>query len=190
MLSSEFPATARGFRPLRRAEYDRLVELGAFDHEKIELLEGVLVAMSPQGARHAVFIQNLTMELAATMRGRAKVRVQMPIVASDTSEPEPDLALVPIDDLIAHPRAAYLLVEVAETSVQYDLETKARIYAKAGFPELWVIDLVARRAHVHRAPDSIRGRYADLTVHDFEAALAIEAFPSVTIVPASLLPRR
>lgn len=183
-------AAPRRIRPLRRVEYDRLVELGAFENEKIELLDGVLIAMSPQGVRHAVFLQHLDRALQRALGERAVVRVQMPVVASDTSEPEPDLAVVPDDDLLAHPRNAYLLVEVAESSLQYDLETKARIYARAGFPELWVIDVVARRAHVLRAPDSIQGRYTNVTEHAFEETLAIEAFPSVTVTPDALLPRR
>src|SRR4051794_7475291 len=89
---------SRRLRPLKRAEYDRLVELGCFEHEKIELLDGQLIAMSPQGPAHMDVTTTLTMLFAQAVGNRALVRVQGPFAASDDSEPEPDLALVPNQD--------------------------------------------------------------------------------------------
>ena len=85
------------------------------------------------------------------------------------------------------PRQAHLLVEVADSSLEFDLGTKAQIYAKSGFPELWVFDLQHRKSFVHRAPDMVIGRYGQITEHDFAVALNIEAFPEVSVVPAQLL---
>ncbi|HVT06342.1 MAG TPA: Uma2 family endonuclease, partial [Polyangia bacterium] len=85
--------TTERLRPLRRVEYDRLVELGFFDEdEKIELLDGVIVQMTPQGLAHAAAIEVLTHQLVVALATRARVRVQLPFAASDISEPEPDLA--------------------------------------------------------------------------------------------------
>src|SRR5262245_46967701 len=82
-------------RPLRRAEYDQLVAQGAFKDEKIELLDGMLVPMSPQGVRHAWVIEILNELFVTALGRRARVRVQMPLALSELAEPEPDLAIVP-----------------------------------------------------------------------------------------------
>lgn len=179
---------SRAFRPLRRREYDRLVEMGAFEDEKVELLEGMIVPMSPQGVPHAKIIQRLTKLLLAAVGERADLRVQAPLAASDTSEPEPDLALVEVDDDWSdHPARAFLVIEVADSSLARDRGTKASIYARAGFPELWVLDAKRRRAHVYRAPSE--GRYTRVTEHEIDATLAIEAFPDVRVRLADLFPR-
>ena len=84
-------------RPLRRVEYERLVELGVFGEERLELIEGELVPMvpmSPQGSKHAFITELLNDLLATAVRPRARVRVQSSFAASDTSMPEPDLAVV------------------------------------------------------------------------------------------------
>src|SRR5262245_32807164 len=129
------PLPASSLRPLRRAEYDRLVELGAFAEERIELLYGQLVQMSPQGTRHAYVIGQLNQILVPLLLKRALVRVQMPLAASDISEPEPDLALVePRAHLSDHPQSAFLVVEVAGDSLQKDRVVKARLYAESGVP--------------------------------------------------------
>jgi len=85
-------------RPLRRVEYDQLVALGLFENERIELLEGELVVMSPIGAPHNVAVQSLNELLVLALRGRAWVRPQMSFAAHELSEPEPDLAIVPRAD--------------------------------------------------------------------------------------------
>jgi len=78
-------------RPLRREEYDRLVESGSFQDERVELLHGVIVRMSPQGSRHAWCVRRLTMLLVPAVAGRAEVQIQSPFAADDDSEPEPDV---------------------------------------------------------------------------------------------------
>ena len=92
-------------RPLRRREYERLVELGAFEGERVELLYGRIVEMAPRGPDHAGAIQALTRLLVSRLTDRADVRVQLPFVAPDDSEPEPDIAVVPS----GHPDQAFLL---------------------------------------------------------------------------------
>src|SRR3989442_1740561 len=81
-------------RPLRRDEFERMVAGGLFRDERVELLQGVLVEMSPQGTRHADTIQRLTAKLVQALVGRAEVRIQLPLAVSDESLPEPDVAAV------------------------------------------------------------------------------------------------
>ena len=88
-------ATADVIRPLRRVEFDQLVALGAFEDEKIELLDGELVAMSPIGTPHSAAVEYLNELLVLALHGRASVRCQSPFAASDLSEPEPDFIVVP-----------------------------------------------------------------------------------------------
>jgi len=150
-------------RPLRRVEYEQLVSAGAFTEERIELLEGVLVQMSPQGAEHADVVSRLTMLLARLVGDLAVVRVQSPFAASDDSEPEPDVALVPPGDYRrAHPTHALLIVEVAESSLRKDSSIKADLYARSHVDEYWIVDLNARSVLVHSASDgtTYRRRFA------------------------------
>jgi Uma2 family endonuclease len=141
-------------RPLRRTEYEQLVDAGAFTDERIELLEGVLVSMSPQGTEHADVVSRLTMLFVRVVGDRALVRVQCPFAASDDSEPEPDLALVPHGNYRgAHPTRAFLIVEVAESSLRKDSRIKADLYARSRVDEYWIVDLNARTVLVHTASD-------------------------------------
>ena len=118
---------------------------------------------------------------------RAEVRSQSPLAASDESEPEPDVAVLPpgayLDD---HPRAAHLVVEVADSSRAKDLGVKARLYAEMGVPDYWVVDLARRELVVHRdpAPD----RYREVRTLGAGDAIALLAFPEVTVRIADILP--
>lgn len=158
-------------RPLRREEYDRLVEQGCFEDERVELLHGMLITMSPQGPRHATVIENLTMLLVPAVLGRARVRVQSPLAASDDSEPEPDLSMVaPGPRPHGHPHTALLVVEVAETSLAKDRQIKAGIYVACGVPEYWVVNLPERTAS--------RSRPASRTAPTAGTAARVAATPS------------
>src|SRR3954468_3813768 len=114
-------SSAEVIRPLRRVEYDQLVALGAFENERIELLEGALVAMSPIGPPHNSAVQKLNELLVLALHGRAAVRCQSSFAAHELSEPEPDFAVVPRADYDTdHPSQAYLIIEVAESSLATD----------------------------------------------------------------------
>jgi Uma2 family endonuclease len=140
-------------RPLRRVEYERLVAEGAFDDERVELLGGVIVEMSPRDPRHDFAIERLTALLVPLAVGRASLRPQLSFVASDDSVPVPDLALVPIADYsAAHPTRALLVIEVSNASLRKDRSIKAEIYARAGVPEYWVVDLAGRCVEVSTEP--------------------------------------
>jgi len=108
--------------------------------------------MSPQGARHAAAVQRLTQLLvvAVGVPGRAAVRVQLPLALGDDSEPEPDLAAVaPGAYRDGHPHSAFLVIEVAESSLTEDRRDKGALYAEAGIPEYWIVDAARERVEVH-----------------------------------------
>ncbi len=174
-------------RPLKRAEYDKLVEAGVFEDEKIELLRGWLVAMSPQGAKHSFPVEELIDQLAVQLHGRARIRAQSPLALSEDSEPEPDFAVVPLGDYRdEQPTTALFVVEVAVSSVRKDCEIKSRIYAEAGVPEYWVLDV--QRAVVVRYLEPQRGVYTRATEHGRGERLALHAFPDVAVDLAAIVP--
>lgn len=167
-------------RPLRREEYDRLVEQGCFEDERVELLHGILITMSPQGPRHATVIENLTMLLVPAVLGRARVRVQSPLAASDDSEPEPELSMVaPGPRPHGHPHTALLVVEVAETSLAKDRQIKAGIYVACGVPEYWVVNLPEDCVEVQTGIEN--GAYSRHRRAGRGDTIALHAFPDITL---------
>jgi Uma2 family endonuclease len=174
-------------RGLRRVEYEKLAEVGAFGDERVELLYGRLVAMSPKGPRHESALQRLTRIFVHRFDGRATVRIQAPFAASDGSEPEPDLALVPLgeyDD--AHPSVAHLLVEVAQSSLELDRTTKAQLFAECGVPEYWVVNLVDGLVETYG--EIVRGAYSRVTPFRRGEAVRLREFPDVRILVDDVLP--
>jgi Uma2 family endonuclease len=173
-------------RPLRRDEYDRMVAVGLFADEKVELLRGVLVAMSPQDPRHAEPVQRLTHVLVKALGEAAAVRIQLPLALSHDSEPEPDVAIAPQGDYSsAHPALAFLVIEVAVASARKDRGLKAALYAEAGVPEYWVVDVPARLVEVHTEPAS--GAYTRLTPYRPGESIRPVAFPDRAIAVADFL---
>jgi Uma2 family endonuclease len=175
-------------RPLRRVEYDRLVELGVFDEdEKIELLRGVLVAMSPQGADHGYVIERLTKLFIDALGDRARLRPQAPFAASEISEPEPDLAVYPPAPYVrAHPDRALLVIEIAYSSLRKDRGIKAEIYAEAAVPEYWIVDLVHGGVEVRTAPQD--GHYTRTLTYGRGESITVVAFPDIAIATDDFLP--
>jgi Uma2 family endonuclease len=122
-----------------------MVASGALEGQPVELLEGLLVDMSPHSPDHATIIEELTRHLAGA---RARLRVQLPLEVPPVSVPEPDLALVEKRSSGRHPRTALLVVEVAVSSHPVDRDVKACLYAKAGVPTYWLIDVPGRVVEV------------------------------------------
>lgn len=140
-------------RRFTREEYYRMAEMGLFNGERVELIEGDIVRMSPISPLHAACLHRVFEWISGVFSG-ACVRMQQPLVIGD-SEPEPDIAVVPgklEDYLDAHPTTALLVVEVAQTSVEYDREVKAPLYARAGVPEHWIVNLDEGCIEVYRDP--------------------------------------
>jgi Uma2 family endonuclease len=178
------PALLRG---IRRSEFDKLAELGAFGDERVELLYGMVVKMSPKGPAHESASQRMTRIFVRAFEGRASVRIQAPFAASDGSEPEPDAALVPLGDYAdAHPSSAYLVVEIAQSSLSLDRGTKATLYAECGVREYWIVNLVDDRVEVHT--EIVRGAYARVAHYGRGDRIRVLAFPEVEVEVEDILP--
>ena len=184
-------------RRFSRAEYERLVDLGVFrPGEAIELIGGELMVAEPQGAAHYTAIRKTAKALEAAFGPGWEVRTQGPIGLDEESEPEPDVAVVPggPDDYgRAHPSRPALTIEVAESSLGVDRERKGSLYARAGLPDYWVLNLVDRVLEVYRepVPDSaapFRWRYARSEVFDASARVSPLAAPASSIPVSHLLP--
>lgn len=179
-------------RPQRRRftvdEYYRMADTGILrDNDRVELLDGEIVEMPPIGPEHASAVGALTKLFVRRFGDVSHVRVQSPIRLSNRSEPEPDIALVRDFPGVtrpytrSHPVAqdVYLLLEVADSSLNDDLKTKALLYAQHGILELWVLDVHGAKLIVLREP----------TAHGYQTRLELgrgetappQAFPDITI---------
>ena len=138
-----------------KEEYYRMAEAGIFTpQERVELIEGEIVAMSPQNPPHAFALSQGARVLAHLCSATHVVRVQLPLDIDDRSQPEPDIALVKLAENRpdAHPKTADLIIEVAHSSLSFDRNEKASLYARSGIPDYWIVDLVNRRVEVYREP--------------------------------------
>ena len=154
MLLSTDPSSPLQPARFTRRRFERMIEAGIFDEDdRIELLNGVLVAMTPQGVRHQSAIRRLNRILVELCGAEADVGPQLPFAATADSMLEPDLCVTPagIGDHAFADRAL-LVVEVAETSLLKDRTDKAAIYATAGVPEYWVVDVKARLVEIYTDP--------------------------------------
>ncbi|HET7342744.1 MAG TPA: Uma2 family endonuclease [Methylomirabilota bacterium] len=139
-----------------RVRYDRLVEAGLFGpDDRVELLDGLLIAREPQGGRHAVVVGLVRAALEKAFGRAYHMREEKPIALDPHSEPEPDVVVVAgrfRDYLHAHPSRPVLVVEVADTSLALDRLRKGRLYARAGIADYWVVNLVDEVLEVYRKP--------------------------------------
>lgn len=177
-------------RPITVAEYHRMGEVGILgERDRVELIEGELVAMSPIGSYHHGTIITLTQALVRAVGDRAMVSVQGPVRLDDFSEPEPDFALLrPRSDTYrnahAEPADVLLLIEVADTSLNYDRAVKRALYSRHAIPELWIVDLNAGEVEVCRQPGA--GGYAAVTRVGRDGVLEPALLAGVRIQTATL----
>ena len=163
------PPTAPCRHRLTVSDFHRMGDAGIFvAGDRVELIDGEVIDMSPIGALHAAIVDRLVRHLGRSLGEAIIVRCQNPIRLDDLSEPEPDIALLrPRADgyMTAHPRAddVVLVIEVADTSLAYDLGVKVPLYARHGIPEAWVIDAATRQTRVFREP-AAEGYRQDSTV--------------------------
>lgn len=174
-----------------RQEYEKMVEIGLFPSQaRLELIEGEILQMASQTSYHATALSKAADALREIYRVGYHVRSQMPIAISDSSEPEPDIAVVegtPDDYWDEHPRSAVLLVEVAYSSLQYDREQKLAVYARRGIPEYWIVNLNEHQLEVYRTPTD--DRYADEFTLQPGELIAPLSQPTQSIAVADILPR-
>lgn len=166
-------------------EYHRMAEAGILtEDDRVELIDGEIVQMTPIGRRHMAAVDCLTRRFVQGCGDRAIVRVQGTVRLGRHSEPQPDLLLLaPRPDFYrnadAGPRDVLLLVEVAETSLDYDRTTKVALYGRAGIVEYWLVDLAGRQIDVYRTPSAEGYRDVQRVTRDRQVAPA--AFPELTI---------
>jgi Uma2 family endonuclease len=180
---------------MSRTRYERLVEAGIFGSEdRIELLDGLLVAREPQGGRHATVVALVRVALEKAFGRSFYVREEKPIALDERSEPEPDIVVVPgrpRDYLDAHPSRPVLVVEVADTSLALDRLRKGGLYARAGIADYWVINLTEEVLEVYREPVPSRQgerKYASVRLLRRNAVVTPLAAPRARIRVAALLP--
>jgi len=192
-ISSDLPLPRKRFT---RSEVDQMLDSGIFAGQRFELIDGELIDKMGQKPPHASAIQRC-MELLAAIFGLARVRVQMPIEAGpadrESSVPEPDIAVLAEakpDFSQRHPngRELTLLIEVSDTTLRHDTIGKRDLYARAGVPEYWVLDIKGRRLIVHRTLNEEKGEYASLLSHREGETVAIESHPGRSISVSALLP--
>jgi len=172
--------------------YFNLVETGDLHaDDSVELLEGVIIAMSPKNPRHASATTRVDTALRQAVAGRAVVRVQLPMITGAYSVPEPDVAVVPgrdsdYDD--AHPTAALLVVEIADSSLLQDRLTKAAIYAAAGIAQYWLVNLRDDCIEVFSAPNMGARSYAERRIARRGECLGLAALPGSSVEVDDMLP--
>jgi Uma2 family endonuclease len=191
-MATPSPDARERLRPISVDEYHRMIEAGILDEdEKVQLIDGMLVAMTPLGQPHAFAIMRLTRLLARALSDDFEVLPQLPLTLGDDSEPEPDLAVVRAQDVASttrHPRTALLVIEVSGDSLRFDRRTKAALYARTGIPEYWIVNLEDATIEVRSNPDAATGAYRETRVVPGGETLTATAVPGVSVDVASLFP--
>lgn len=173
-------------------EYYRMAEVGILGPEdRVELIEGEIVEMSPIGPHHAACVAALTRRLLLAAGERAVVSPQNPVRLLPDTEPQPDIVLLrPPESRYwerhGTPADTLLVVEVAETSYRYDRRVKLPLYARAGVPEVWIVDLPQGVVQVFREPGA--AGYASERPVGRDGTVAPAALPDAAIAVAEILP--
>ena len=176
-----------------RDEYCRLAETGVLRDRRVQLIDGEIIEMAPQRNEHAVAIELAHDVLRSAFPTGYRIRIQSPLALSASSEPEPDLAVVQGSprQSASHPTNAALVLEIADTTLRLDRTRKARLYAEAGVPDYWILNLPDRCLEVRRSPvrdDAGEWTYADVRPIPIGRSIAPLAAPHVQIAVADLLP--
>lgn len=186
-LDSSIPHRYR----LTVAAYHQLANVGVFNEDsKLELIEGDLIAMPPIGERHASQTRRMNHLFSKQVGDAAIVDMQNPLALNAYSEPQPDMVLLkPRADFYEHshpgPTDILLIIEVSDSTLRYDRETKIPLYAKAGVPEVWVLDIVHQRLEVYRRPSP--DGYREVRYPELQEMITPVLLPNLTISVQSLL---
>ena len=183
-------------RRWNRTEYERLVDLGLFRGDPVELIAGQLVVAEPQGSYHATAVGAADDALRAVLPPGWIVRAQMPVALDAESVPEPDLVVVAGTRTYyceSHPAGAALILEVSDSSLDIDRQHKGSLYARAGVEDYWIVNLIDRVLEVYRNPGQDPAapygwRYRSVQTLTPPASVVPLALPSVSIAVAHLLP--
>jgi len=172
-------------------EYQRMAEAGVFGpEERVELIEGEILEMSPINPPHVGCVINLTQLLVHGLRHRAIVSPQNTVVIRPRSQPQPDILVLRLREVsysVAHTtqQDVLLAIEVADTSLAFDRTVKLRLYARAGIPEFWLVDVKAGRIDVHRSP--VGDRYLHTQRVERGGVVSPEAFADLVLSVDAIL---
>lgn len=175
-------------------DYHRMAAAGILQpEERVELIEGQIVGMAAKGTPHSAAITRTARVLVNALGEQVLLRTQEPIRLNDYCEPEPDIAVVqvnPLDYADHHPtpEEVYLVIEVADSSLSKDQETKARIYAQAGIADYWILDINQRQLFVLRSPNQ-NGYQSEFMLTE-NANISPLRFPTLSVAIQDILPPR
>ena len=173
-------------------EYHKLGEMRFFyPEERVELLSGNIITISAKGTANTSATRRTANVLRDILENQVDVYYKSPIALDDNSEPEPDIALVRIDpfDYATHhptPSEVYLIIEVADSSLTFDREIKAKAYARSGIADYWVLNVNNRQLHVFREP-AVDGYQSELILGE-NGSISPLQFPTVNIAIQAMLP--
>lgn len=180
-------------------EYHRLTELGFFhEDDRIELIRGEIMQMAAKGTPHTTCCRNLLRELAALVAGLAELQCQDPITLPSNSEPEPDFAILRQREdnyLSAHPTPPdiLLVIEIADSTLKYDQETKLSVYAEAGISDYWLFNLVEYHLETYSEPyQDLQGKFGYSTKQILlpNQTVALACFPELVLDLSKVFPGR
>jgi Uma2 family endonuclease len=182
-------------RKWTREEYYKMGELGLFEGQRVELIDGEIIEMSPMGNPHVIAASLAHDALQKAFGAGYWVRHGAPLNISSVSEPEPDIGVVKGTprEFKDHPSTALLAVEVSETSLRMDRKRKASLYASAGVQDYWIVNLIDRQLEVYREPKPDRAQpfgfgYTNQTILKTGDSVTPLAAPNAKIAVADLLP--
>jgi len=181
-----------------REEYYKLAEAGFFNNQRVELIEGRILVMAAMNALHRRGVTKADRVLQRIFTRGFHVSTKCPLSLGTASDPEPDVAVIvgSEDDYIeSHPTTAALIVEIADSSLNYDQTDKASLYAKANVPDYWIVNLKHRRVEVRRRPKKDNTQpfgygYAETVIYTQKDFISPLAKPKARIAVSSLLPRK
>jgi Uma2 family endonuclease len=178
-----------GIHRWTRAQYDQMVDVGVLTtDDRVELIDGYIVPMSPQNSRHATTATKVVHLLMRVCPSTHHVRSQVPLALGEYSEPEPDVMVVegaPDVYTDGHPSTAILVAEVADSSLATDREQKRLLYAQHGIPEYWIVNLVNGHLEVYRDPAA--GDYKSKTTLE-RSGTVTPPFADTALAVADLIP--
>ena len=176
---------------LNVSQYHQMSEAGIFsENDKVELINGEIIEMLPIGRRHTACVNRLNSVFSQLLGKKVIVAVQNPILLNNLSEPEPDIALLqPRADFYEsghpQPQDIFLLIEVADSSLEYDRDVKIPLYASSGITEVWLVDIYEQVIIVYRYPSE--NGYSDIQKLSRGEKMSIQAFPEINLVVDDIL---
>lgn len=166
-------------------QYHQMIESGILtDRDHVELIQGEIIEMSPVGRRHAACVDRLNELFVLKFFQKALIRVQSPILLSDNSEPQPDVSILQRrEDFYSdgHPTSVdiFALVEVSDSTIEFDRDVKVPMYAQEKIPEVWLVNLNNSQIERYRQP--MANTYQQLKIFNPEETLNFQAFPDIPI---------